>query len=513
MDKLKFICLILIVFIGSSNALSQTINLYIDIAPSWNEKSLEYWSDTKAYGKKTPSQVKEEILKNNKLLRDEFFLSLRESFYKQSIDLVLVQNPTELYLQDGALYAELISKVNEAGGRFPYYYKNNMTGVANVDFELRVYDGDGRVEYSKTLTINKELKLDVYKSLSAKTKYYQDVEGFKILLEKSQLSVTPNIVDVFLTNDFKTTDVSNQKFNNELISIYQRKKIEYPRHYSSLKISSAQRPAVIITTSANKYVGESIENAAFGDTTMANNIGAIMRKVKYYALIIGINDYQDPKINDLDNPINDARLLRQTLTTYYTFDNENLILLENPTRSEIINTLDNLSATVDEQSNLLIFYAGHGLWDAQLKKGYWLPSDGAQTSRANWLSNSDLVDYVGGIRSKHTLLITDACFSGSIFKTRSVFTGVTKAVLEMYKYPSKKAMTSGAMKTVPDKSVFIEYLVKRLAQNNKPFLPAEELFASFKHAVVNNSPSNQIPLFGEIQGAGDEGGDFIFILK
>ena len=40
---------------------------------------------------------------------------------------------------------------------------------------------------------------------------------------------------------------------------------------------------------------------------------------------------------------------------------------------------------------------------------------------------------------------------------------------------------------------------------------AEELFSSFKIAVLNNSPN--IPQYGEIKDTGDEGGDFIFIKK
>jgi len=88
-----------------------------------------------------------------------------------------------------------------------------------------------------------------------------------------------------------------------------------------------------------------------------------------------------------------------------------------------------------------------------------------------------------------------------------------KDIQELYKLPSRKAMTSGAMKEVPDKSVFIEYLVKRLDQNTDKFLPAEQLFSSFKAAVINNSPNGQVPQFGEIRETGDEGGDFIFIKK
>ena len=68
------------------------------------------------------------------------------------------------------------------------------------------------------------------------------------------------------------------------------------------------------------------------------------------------------------------------------------------------------------------------------------------------------------------------------------------------------------MKTVPDKSVFIEYLVQRLEENENEMLPAEMLFSSFKIAVMNNS-EGQVPQFGDIQGAGDEGGDFVFLKK
>ena len=36
---------------------------------------MEYWSETEADGKKTSTQIKAKILKNHKLLRDEFYHS------------------------------------------------------------------------------------------------------------------------------------------------------------------------------------------------------------------------------------------------------------------------------------------------------------------------------------------------------------------------------------------------------------------------------------------------------
>ncbi len=234
---------------------------------------------------------------------------------------------------------------------------------------------------------------------------------------------------------------------------------------------------------------------------------------KYYALIIAVEDYQDPSINDLDKPSGDAEKIARTLQSYYTFEKENTIYLKNPKRDDIVKAFDKLGKTVTEFDNLLIFYAGHGVWDEQFKKGYWLPSDAQKDNRAYWFSNSDLKDYIGGIKSKHTLLIADACFSGGIFKTRDAFANASKSIRQFYELPSRKAMTSGALKTVPDESVFIRYMIKRLEENKEPYFASESLFASFRQAVINNSPNGQVPQYGEIKETGDEGGDFIFIRR
>ena len=231
----------------------------------------------------------------------------------------------------------------------------------------------------------------------------------------------------------------------------------------------------------------------------------------YYALIMGVNDYQDQTITDLDNPLRDARKLYEVLNLYYTFEKDNMILLENPTRAKIIETMDELSVKVSEDDNLLVFYAGHGHWDEEKELGYWLPSDSRSFSSANWLRNSTLQDYIATIPSRHTLLIADACFSGGIFKTRRAFANAPMSVSKLHELPSRKGMTSGTLMEVPDESVFIQFLIKRLIDNEEKFISSEKLFASFREAVLNNSPN--VPQFGTIQNAGDEGGDFIFIRK
>ncbi len=235
------------------------------------------------------------------------------------------------------------------------------------------------------------------------------------------------------------------------------------------------------------------------------------RSGEYYALIIGINEYDDPALVDLDNPVTDATMLYSTLIGNYLFDPQNVLLLKNPTRADIIKKLDELSYRLSQNDNLLIFYAGHGYWDEDKETGFWLPADAERFSSVNWIRNSTIQDYIGDIKTNHTLLISDACFAGSIFKTRAAFQDAPMAINKLYSLSSRKAMTSGTFEEVPDRSVFLEFFLKRLTENNKKYISASELFNSFREAVLNNSPN--IPQYGVIQDSGDEGGDFIFIQR
>ena len=231
---------------------------------------------------------------------------------------------------------------------------------------------------------------------------------------------------------------------------------------------------------------------------------------KNFAVIIGNNKYDDPLINELDEPVKDADDLYNALTKEYNFDAENVILLKNATKADIIGTLHQLRSKVTPTDNLLIFYAGHGYWDDGMGVGYWFPRDAAKNNPVNWLPNTDLTNYLGAIKTKHTLLIADACFSGAIFKTRAAFSA-TYAVEMLYQLNSRKAITSGYLKEVPDKSVFFQYFIKNLKENTNDYLSAEELFSKMRMAVLNNS--DNVPQFGTIQNVGDEGGDFIFIRR
>jgi len=240
----------------------------------------------------------------------------------------------------------------------------------------------------------------------------------------------------------------------------------------------------------------------------------IFDKERYYALLIGCNDYLNESIVDLDYPCLDVKAIAEVLTKRYSFNPDQVVLLLNPTRKVIISEFERLGKTITEHDNLLIFYAGHGFWDEHFKQGYWLPIDASKENRSEWISNGTVRDFIRGIRSRHTLLIADACFSGAIFKSRKAFTKSQRAFQELHKLPSRKAIASSTHSMeVPDRSVFVEYLIKRLKENTDTYFSSEQLFANLRQVVIVNSPTNQVPQYGEIREAGDEGGDFVFVLR
>jgi TolB-like protein len=228
---------------------------------------------------------------------------------------------------------------------------------------------------------------------------------------------------------------------------------------------------------------------------------------KFHAIIISENKYSDESIVDLNEPQNDADKLYSLLVSKYFFKKEDVIRLIDPTRGDIIDAIELKRKNLTSDDNLMIFYAGHGFWDENLKMGYWLPSDSKKSSKSNWVSNADLSTYLSAIQANHILLISDACFSGGIFKTRTIG-NMDQGTKRLYQLKSRKAITSGNLKEVPDNSIMMKYFLKELELNNAPFLTSDQIFAKIRPNILNNS--NTEPLYGVIHNTGDEGGEFVF---
>jgi Caspase domain len=238
----------------------------------------------------------------------------------------------------------------------------------------------------------------------------------------------------------------------------------------------------------------------------------------YYALIIGIDKYKGTWM-PLKNAVNDAKAIETSLRESYRIDKFKTLYNESATRTNIITEMEWLVDNVKENDNVLIYYSGHGQLKKELNKGFWVPVDATTNSTSNFISNSDLQTFIAGIKSKHTLLISDACFSGDIFRGNTVsipFESSEKYYTKVYENKSREAISSGGIEPVMDggkqgHSVFAYYLLQALTNNSAKYFDSGQLFEKIKIPVTNNS--EQTPNFNPIKNASDEGGHFIFIRK
>ncbi len=108
------------------------------------------------------------------------------------------------------------------------------------------------------------------------------------------------------------------------------------------------------------------------------NVPADINFGNYHALVIGINNYKH--LTKLRTAVADAEAMAKVLQTKYSFQVTKLI---NPSRSDIIDTLDDLRGKLKFKDNLLIYYAGHGWLDEKADQGFWLPADAKPNRRSN----------------------------------------------------------------------------------------------------------------------------------
>ena len=242
---------------------------------------------------------------------------------------------------------------------------------------------------------------------------------------------------------------------------------------------------------------------------------------KYRALIIGNNNYKDlsGQWKPLNTAASDAKSVAKLLKTEYGFNDINVLLDAN--RSDVLKALTTLEEKTGQDDSVLVYYAGHGYLDDTSSRGYWIPVDANSSDPSTYLRNSTIRDEMSIISSKakHTLLISDSCFSGSLLRRGGSPAVPSNTPSQYYKKVANKKsvqiMAAGGIEYVDDDyrksghSPFTYFLLNELKHNDKQLITASEVSSNVVKAVANNV--SQLPESGVLQGAGDELGEFIFV--
>jgi hypothetical protein len=152
---------------------------------------------------------------------------------------------------------------------------------------------------------------------------------------------------------------------------------------------------------------------------VVNPITVWPTSTKRFALIIGIDNYDDDYLRLLHGAANDAKILAETLIRNAGFSKEQVILLttdqtnENrPTRSNILRRLFNLRSRLPKDGLLLVSFSGHGIQRGG--KAFLLPSDAQANGDTALLedtaiSTDGLKDRIRQTGVQQVIIILDAC--------------------------------------------------------------------------------------------------------
>lgn len=235
------------------------------------------------------------------------------------------------------------------------------------------------------------------------------------------------------------------------------------------------------------------------------------KKGKNYLLVIGIDKYIHCK--SLNNAVSDAKAIVKVLIERFEFEKENTRQLynEDATKRNIIKSLEYFVDVITDEDNFIVYYSGHGEFKERTNMGYWIPVEGEEKEISDFIPNILIKNYLGEIKSHHSFIMVDSCFSGDLFND-----SLTRSNRQYKERKSSRwGLSSGGLEEVSDGKVgyyspFASCVLNEFRSAERP-IAVSELCNKVMEIVPSNS--DQEPRGDSLNVKGHKGGQFVFYLK
>jgi WD40 repeat protein len=239
-----------------------------------------------------------------------------------------------------------------------------------------------------------------------------------------------------------------------------------------------------------------------------------------YALMFASNVYDF--YPDLVNPVLDAQTIALELGENYGVITEVIL---NPTLSETASVIrEYASRSYDPEDNLMVFFAGHGVYDEVFREGYVISRDSRMDDlgKTSYLSHSNLRTMINNIGCPHIFLVMDVCFGGTFDPhlasthrgSPAVYADIStqEFVERKLKYKTRLYLTSGGKEYVPDgRPGFHSPFARRFIESLR-YYGGEDGVLTTSEILQFVEKVNPQPRFGEF-GDNEPGSDFILVVK
>jgi uncharacterized caspase-like protein len=268
-------------------------------------------------------------------------------------------------------------------------------------------------------------------------------------------------------------------------------------------------------------LGQPLELASLagGNETAPQNLASFTEKnfeseySSSHALVVGINRYHHWP--GLEYAAKDARAMA-VLLELQGFQ-IHLLTNEQATRQNILAELKIIDESVDRNSRVVFYFAGHGQTEdlpGAGERGYLVPVDAdAYDWQQTMLSMNHLNQRMKRIRAKHILMAFDSCYSG-LGLTRSIRRHPEQGsayIQKMMRSRSIQILTAGSRSEqaieAAGHGLFTDHLLAAISGaadiNADGYITATEIYATVRPSITQKSHSRQTPQFGYIEGNGD----------
>ncbi|NPA60183.1 MAG: caspase family protein, partial [Epsilonproteobacteria bacterium] len=147
---------------------------------------------------------------------------------------------------------------------------------------------------------------------------------------------------------------------------------------------------------------------------------------KIYAIVAGVNKFEQANVSDLKYSQNDAKSIAQEIkkATKYKTD-ITLLLGKDVTKDKIFKTIKNIKKKMNLEDKIIFYISTHG--KAARGRLYLVPQN--NKSVKNWINFSELFKKIQSLNALEQIFVIDACESGSASEIMSSIYDAKASVL------------------------------------------------------------------------------------
>ena len=142
-----------------------------------------------------------------------------------------------------------------------------------------------------------------------------------------------------------------------------------------------------------------------------------------WGVVIGIDEYINSDVEDLNYAVRDAQSIEQLLRDKFKFDKVFSLYNRDATKVNILSALSTKLKDAKTDDGIFVFFAGHGSTGEGITGGplgYIVPADGTLDEREYYVKNipmSTIKEISQTISAKHIFYVMDCCYGGLLLRS------------------------------------------------------------------------------------------------